>query len=89
MTDSVKPSEGSPTASRWVNSGPKEDMAWSTVATLLSGPITWALVGWLLDSWLGTGRVFTAVGLVIGFVTAFYIVWVRYGRDDAQGEQGS
>jgi len=88
MTDTSSP-PGTGSENRWVNSGPKEEMAWSALASLLSGPITWALVGWGLDTWLDTGRVFTAIGLVIGFVTSFYIVWARYGRDDVPDNQGS
>ncbi|MGB8021660.1 MAG: AtpZ/AtpI family protein [Candidatus Nanopelagicales bacterium] len=58
-----------------------EDVAWSALGTLLSGPIVWGGVGLLIDIWLGTGRIFTAAGVVLGALTAFYIVYVRFGRD--------
>jgi len=31
---------------------------------------------------LQTGRVLTAVGIVVGFLTGFFIVYVRFGRDE-------
>lgn len=58
-----------------------EEAVWSIVATLLAGPLVWGGVGWGVDSVAGTARVFTALGVVLGFVCAFYIVYVRYVRD--------
>ena len=57
-----------------------ESMAWSAIATLVGGPVTWGGIGWLLDRWLETDRVFTAGGVIVGFITSIYIVYVRYGR---------
>jgi F0F1-type ATP synthase assembly protein I len=59
-----------------------EHVAWSALGSLLAGPIVWGGVGFLLDRWLGTGRVLTAVGVVVGSLTAFYIVYLRFGRDE-------
>lgn len=58
-----------------------EHVAWSALGSLLAGPIVWGGVGYLLDHWLGTGRALTAVGVVVGSLTSFYIVYVRFGRD--------
>ena len=58
-----------------------ESVAWSAMGSLLAGPLVWGGVGYLLDQWLGTGRVLTAIGLVVGSLTAFYIVYLRFGRD--------
>jgi ATP synthase protein I len=58
-----------------------EGVAWSALGSLLAGPIVWGGVGYLLDQWLGTGRVLTAIGVVVGSLTAFYIVYLRFGRD--------
>lgn len=55
-------------------------MAWSVVATLLAGPLVWGSIGWGADWLLGTPRVFTVIGILLGAVLAMYIVWVRYGR---------
>lgn len=49
------------------------------LAYLLSGPLTFGLIGWGLDRWLGTGWII-AVGLVVGMVMSGYLVWLRYGR---------
>lgn len=58
-----------------------EQVAWSALGTLLAGPITWGFAGWLLDQVTGAGRIFTALGVILGFVTSLYIVYVRFGRD--------
>lgn len=58
-----------------------EDVAWSALGTLLAGPITWGFIGWLIDRYTGTQRLFLALGVVLGFVTSLYIVYVRFGRD--------
>jgi F0F1-type ATP synthase assembly protein I len=59
-----------------------QDVAWSALGSLLAGPIVWGGVGYLLDRALGTGRVLTAIGVVVGSMAAFYIVYVRFGRED-------
>ena len=64
-----------------VDNGPSDDMAWNITATLLAGPITWGLIGAGADHVLDTGRLFLAIGVVVGFITSFYIVYVRHGRD--------
>jgi F0F1-type ATP synthase assembly protein I len=39
-------------------------------ALLVVSPLVGLFVGMALDRWLKTGRVFTAIGIVLGFVTA-------------------
>jgi hypothetical protein len=58
-----------------------EAVAWSALGSLLAGPLVWGGVGYLADQWFGTGRVLTAIGVVVGSLTAFYIVYLRFGRD--------
>jgi ATP synthase protein I len=60
--------------------GAGEDIAWSALSSLLAGLILWLGIGWLLDTWLNTGRVFTSIGVFVGFGLGMYIVYVRYGR---------
>jgi len=48
-------------------------------AYLLAGPLTYGVLGGLLDRWLGTGF-FTPIGIVLGMALALYVVWLRYGR---------
>jgi hypothetical protein len=39
-------------------------------------------VGYLIDWLVGTGKVFTAIGMVAGAAGAVYLVYVHYGRGD-------
>jgi ATP synthase protein I len=48
---------------------------------ILSGMIFYGGVGWLVDRWVGTERVFLPIGVVLGLVAALYLVYVRFGRD--------
>lgn len=57
-----------------------EDIAWSALSSLLAGLLLWLGIGWVLDSVLHTGRVFTSIGVFVGFGLGMYIVYVRYGR---------
>ncbi len=61
--------------------GPSEDMAWRMISTLLAGPIFWGAIGALVDRLADTSRVFLPLGVVIGFITSIYIVYVRFGKD--------
>ncbi|MFM8943784.1 MAG: hypothetical protein ACKOI0_00740 [Actinomycetota bacterium] len=57
--------------------------AWGVTGTLVSGMLTWGGVGFLLDRWLGFRWFFLPVGLLVGAGASIYVVYVRYGRDDA------
>ena len=59
-----------------------EHVAHSAIGSLVGGVVVWAGVGLLLDHWLGTGRLLTAVGVVVGALTGFAIVYLRFGRDE-------
>ncbi len=63
------------------NAGPSEDMAWRIISTLLAGPIVWGAIGALVDRTVQTSRLFLPIGVVIGFITSIYIVYVRFGKD--------
>ncbi|GGP46052.1 hypothetical protein [Saccharothrix coeruleofusca] len=52
---------------------------WSIIGTLVSGPAVWGGIGFLIDR-ATDSRVWTPIGLAVGFVTGFYIVYVRHGR---------
>ncbi len=63
------------------NDAPRgESMAWAAISTLVAGPATWGGIGWLADRWLGTGRMLTASGVIVGFITSVYIVIKKYGQ---------
>lgn len=63
------------------DTGPGEDVAWGMVSTLVAGPLVWGGIGMLIDSLIGTTRIFLPLGIVLGFVVSFYIVYVRFGRE--------
>ena len=56
--------------------------AWAITGTLVSGMLTWGGVGFLIDRWLDL-RFFLPVGMVVGMGASIYVVYRRYGRDDA------
>lgn len=61
-------------------SEPSADLlAANVTATMITGPIVFALIGWLLDRWLGTKPVLVLIGLLLGMALALYTVWIRYG----------
>jgi ATP synthase protein I len=64
-----------------IDTGPGEDVAWGMVSTLIAGPLVWGGIGMLIDSKVGTERIFLPLGIVLGFVVSFYIVFVRFGRE--------
>jgi hypothetical protein len=51
-------------------------------AYLLAGLLAYGGIGWLIDWLAGTGKVFTAIGMVVGAVFGIYLIYVRYGKDD-------
>lgn len=53
-----------------------ESQVWGLISTLVGGPVVWAGIGFGIDRLLDTS-VFTPIGLVVGFVTSFYIVYVK------------
>ena len=57
--------------------------AWGVTGTLVSGMLTWGGVGFLLDRWLDLRWLFLPVGLLVGAGASVYVVYLRYGRDDA------
>lgn len=57
-------------------------MAATVLAHLITGPILYGAIGWLLDRWLGTSFL-VAVGIVGGMVLSLYVIWLRYGTSQA------
>jgi ATP synthase protein I len=51
------------------------------VSTLVAGPLVWGGIGMLIDSLVGTTRIFLPLGIVLGFVVSFYIIYVRFGLE--------
>jgi F0F1-type ATP synthase assembly protein I len=47
---------------------------------LLSGLLVWGGIGYVVDRLAGTGKLFTAIGMVVGAAASIYLVYLRYGR---------
>ena len=52
------------------------DQVWGLISTLVGGPVVWGGIGYGVDRLADTSA-FTPIGIVIGFVTSFYIVYVK------------
>ncbi len=59
-----------------------EHVAHSAIGSMVAGVVVWGGIGVLADHWLDTGPILTVVGLLAGFVLGFWIVYLRFGRDE-------
>jgi ATP synthase protein I len=57
-----------------------ENAAWTIVGYLLSGLLFWGGLGYAADKWLDTSYL-TLLGLLVGMGGAFYLLWLRFGRE--------
>lgn len=55
---------------------------WAVTSTMIAGILVWGAVGFLIDLWAGSPRVFLAIGIVVGAALGTYIVYLRFGRGD-------
>ena len=53
-----------------------ESEVWGLISTLVGGPAVWGAIGYGVDR-LADTSVFLPTGVVVGFVTSFYIVYVK------------
>ncbi len=60
---------------------------WQAVSYLLSGLIVYGLAGYGLDLWLGTSFL-VGVGIVLGVGLGTLMVWMRWGRPEADSTPG-
>ena len=58
-----------------------ESQVWGLISTLVGGPAVWGAIGYGGDQLLETS-VLLPIGVVVGFVTAFYIVYVKTQQQD-------
>jgi hypothetical protein len=59
-----------------------EHVAHSAIGSLVGGVLVWGGAGLLLDRWLGTAPLLAALGVVVGSMAGFLIVYLRFGRDE-------
>ena len=55
------------------------NQGWTAVSYLIAGIVVWGFVGWLIDRWLHTGGIATAIGAVIGAAGGVYLIARRFG----------
>ena len=53
-----------------------ESQVWGLISTLVGGPAVWGAIGYGADRLLDTSALLP-IGVVVGFVTSFYIVYVK------------
>lgn len=58
-----------------------EANAWAAFGYLVSGPVLYGGLGWLLDRWLTTSFLLP-VGLIFGSLLGMYLVIAKYTRRD-------
>ena len=49
------------------------------VSYLIGGILVWGFFGWLVDRWLHTGGIATAIGAVLGAAGGVYLIVRRLG----------
>ena len=55
------------------------NQGWAAVSSMIAGMAIWGFVGWLIDQWLNTGGIATAIGCVLGVTLGIYLVVKRLG----------
>lgn len=60
---------------------PEDGAFWTITSYLITGLGFWGGVGYFLDRHFKSS-LFTLAGLLLGAGTGFYLIWVRFIRDD-------
>ena len=55
------------------------NIGWTALGYLIAGMGFYGFLGWLVDRWLHTGGIATAVGVVIGTAAGVYLTVRRLG----------
>jgi F0F1-type ATP synthase assembly protein I len=59
---------------------PGANAAWAAISYLIGGILVWGFAGWLVDRWLDTGGIATAIGAVVGAAGGVVLIARRLGR---------
>jgi ATP synthase protein I len=55
------------------------NQGWAAVSYMIAGMAIWGFIGWVVDRWLHTGGIATAVGCVLGVALGIYLTVKRLG----------
>jgi ATP synthase protein I len=55
------------------------NLGWTAVGYLMGGIAVWGFLGWLVDRWLHSGGVATAIGAVLGAAGGIVLVFRKLG----------
>ncbi|HET8601038.1 MAG TPA: AtpZ/AtpI family protein [Segeticoccus sp.] len=58
--------------------GMQRSPEWDAMASVISGPIVFGGIGWLLDHFLHLS-LFLPIGIIGGMALSLYLLWFRYG----------
>lgn len=56
---------------------------------LLAAILTWTVLGWLADRWLGSEPWLMVTGAMIGNAAGLYLVWLRSARMDRYASEAT
>ncbi|NLJ52858.1 MAG: AtpZ/AtpI family protein [Intrasporangiaceae bacterium] len=79
-----RPSAYSPHSDDGARSGPSDSfqadaMGSTVIAYLVTGPLVFGGLGWLITRWTDI-TLFIPVGMLAGMALSLYTIWLRYGR---------
>jgi ATP synthase protein I len=57
----------------------RAQQGWTAVSYLIAGMAVYGFVGWLIDRWLHTGGIATAIGAILGAAGGVYLIVRRLG----------
>jgi ATP synthase protein I len=80
MVSPVMAGDRSPRRPRDEGPPPGANQAWAAISYLIGGIVVWGFVGWLVDRWLDTGGIATAIGAVVGAAGGVILIARRLGR---------
>jgi ATP synthase protein I len=55
------------------------NQGWTAVSYIIGGMAVWGFFGWLVDRWLHTGGIATAIGCVVGAAGGVYLIARHFG----------
>jgi hypothetical protein len=76
------------TARKTLNVPSRQDDALAQALTLVVAPLLFGLVGWWIDSWLGTGPIFAVALAVFALVGVALSTYYRYLARSAELDEG-